>query len=243
MLKQQETIIDDGILFNNYNRFYTLNNYEMINQQIDNSFASRVFNYMSETPLNLDNYGCYLFRIDNISIVEEVTMPKLGQILAQIGSIVQLLFLLKYAAFYYNNQLLENELLHDIISMYYPDLKQCKVKSYLKKQLLQEEDNNKLTSTQNLLSIHKALLQSARQKCRLNNIIYEISRIQFIIQQQFGIQILTASHQLGEKFESNNFSLASGKETNGFLVKPIDQIESQQIVNNKEPLELLLRQP
>ncbi|CAD8161833.1 unnamed protein product [Paramecium pentaurelia] len=242
MLKQQETIIDDGILFNNYKRYNTLNNYEMINQQIDNSFASRVFTYMSETPLNLDNYGCYLFRIDNISIVEEVTMPKLGQILAQIGSIVQLLFLLKFAALYYNSQLLEDELLHDIISMYYPDVKGYSLKNFLQKQLFQEENNKKQPSIQSMNSIHKALLQSARKKCRLNNIIYEISRIQFIIQQQFGIHILKTSHLLGEKFESYHFGTSNEKETNRFLVKPIDSIDFQEQITNKEPLELLLRQ-
>ncbi|CAD8125412.1 unnamed protein product [Paramecium sonneborni] len=242
MLKQQETIIDDGILFNNYQRYNTLNNYEMINQQIDNTFASRVFTYMSESPLNLDNYGCYLFRIDNISMVEEVTMPKLGQILAQIGSIIQLLFLLKYAALYYNSQLLEDELFHDIISMYYPDIKGYSLKSFIQKQLFQEQNNQKIPSIQDMNYIHKALLQSARQKCRLNNIIYEISRIQFIIQQQFGNHILTASHQLGQKFEGCHFGLESEKETKRFLVKPIDSIDLQQPMTNKEPIELLLKQ-
>lgn len=32
--------------------------------------------------------------------------------------------MLKYIAIYYNNILLENELLHDIITMYYPEFKE-----------------------------------------------------------------------------------------------------------------------
>ncbi|CAD8060861.1 unnamed protein product [Paramecium primaurelia] len=243
MLKQQETIIDDGILFNNYQRYNFLNNYEMINQQIDNSFASRVFTYMSETPLSLDNYGCYLFRIDNISIVEEVTMPKLGQILAQIGSIVQLLFLLKYVALYYNTQSLENELLHDIIAMYYPDLKGITLKNFIKKQYSQEQNTKKQQqSIEYFNSFQKNLLQKAKQKCRLNNIIYEISRIQFIIQQQFGIQILTASHQFGEKVENYLQTPPIEKETNRLFIKPIDSIDLEQLKINKDPLEFLIKQ-
>ena len=31
--------------------------------------------------------------------------------------------MLKYVAIYYNSKLLENELLHDIITMYYPEFK------------------------------------------------------------------------------------------------------------------------
>ena len=37
---------------------------------------------MSNYTYDFDSYGSYLFRIDNISIIEEVTYPKLGFVLA-----------------------------------------------------------------------------------------------------------------------------------------------------------------
>ncbi|CAD8106862.1 unnamed protein product [Paramecium sonneborni] len=92
MLKQQESIVDNGILFNNYENYYFLNNYEIIHQQVDNLFASEVVSVMSKQFHQFKSYGCYLFRIDNISVSETITCPKLGQILAQVGSIVQIIF-------------------------------------------------------------------------------------------------------------------------------------------------------
>ncbi|CAD8189307.1 unnamed protein product [Paramecium octaurelia] len=236
MLKQQETVIDDGILLSNNKQYIFLNNFEMTNQQIDNSFPSQVVNALSEAEYDFSSAGCYLFRIDNISIQENITMPKLGQVLAQIGSIVQLIFFIKYCVYYYNNYLLENELHHDIITMYYPQFKDCKL-NFLNLFKVNEKQINKFQLIDNLDEKYRHLLQKAKEKCRLDNILYEISRIQFFLQQQFGDQILYQSHQLGGKLINNQLDLLSNKESNTQSVKPVESIEV-----DYEPLELLLKQ-
>ncbi|CAD8214678.1 unnamed protein product [Paramecium pentaurelia] len=240
MLKQQETIIDDGILFNNYQSFQFINNYELINQQVDPYFASKVVSSMSLSPKNFTNLGCYLFRLDNISIKEHVTIPKLGQVLAQVGSIVQLIFILKHIALFYNKKLLENQLLHQIIIMYYPELKNVKLNILNQCEIKTSSDLNIKYSIQDFKLKYQLLLQRAQEKCRLNNILYEISRIQFIIQQQFGDQALIQSHQLGGKLLNNNLYFENCKESNRLTVKPVNSIdlENEQII--QDPLELLL---
>ncbi|CAK72096.1 unnamed protein product (macronuclear) [Paramecium tetraurelia] len=236
MLKQQETVIDDGILLSNNKQYVFLNNFQMTNLQIDNSFPSEIVNALSDVEYDFSSAGCYLFRIDNISIQEKVTLPQLGQVLASIGSIVQLIFFIKYCAYYYNNCLLENELHHDIITMYYPQFKGCRL-NFLNLFKVNDKQINKFQLIDNLDDKYRNLLQKAKEKCRLDNILYEISRIQFFLQQQFGEQILYQSHQLGGKLINNQLEFQGNKETNRLSVKPVESIEV-----DYEPLELLLKQ-
>ncbi|CAD8090459.1 unnamed protein product [Paramecium sonneborni] len=244
MLKQQETILDDGILFKNEKSHLFLNNYELINQEVETQFMSDTIASISDDIYHLNISNSYLFRIDNISVIENISMPKLGQVLAQIGSIVQLIFLLKYAALYYNNQLLQNQLLHDIISMYYPELKNIKINIFNKFEF-DEGINQFQIPIQNLKLIYGSLLKRAKEKCRLNNIIYEISRIQFILEQQFGYRILLGSHQLGKKLSknSNEYAIDKISESNRLVVKPAEQLDQDLEQENymNEPLEILIK--
>ncbi|CAD8090864.1 unnamed protein product [Paramecium sonneborni] len=245
MLKQQETIIDDGILFKNEKQFNFLNNYELINQEVGSEFMPDTIAFISDKNYHLNISSSFLFRIDNISIKEEITMPKLGQVLAQIGSLVQLIFLLKYVAIFYNNKLLENQQFYDIVSMYYPEFKNFQINIFNKFKF-KENLNQFQLPIKNLELIYVTLLKRAKEKCRLNNILYEISRIQFILEQQFGNRILQNSHQLGQKFTKNINEIAYGKipESNRLVVWPAEQIstEQEQDLILKEPLELLIKQ-
>ncbi|CAD8098309.1 unnamed protein product [Paramecium primaurelia] len=242
MLKQQETIIDDGILFRNEKSQQFLNNYEIINQEVDNRFIPHAIQSMSENTLTLNISSTFLFRIDNISIVEEVSMPKLGSVLAQIGSIVDIIFLLQYVAFYYNSKLLENGLLHDIVTMYYPEFKILKP-NLINKFMINEEINQFQISNQNIQLKYLTLLKGAKEKCRLINILYEISRIQFILEQQFGNSILQLSHQQGRKITKDQLEQVcdSLQESNYLVVKPIDLSNQEIKYPYDEPLTILIK--
>ncbi|CAD8075046.1 unnamed protein product [Paramecium sonneborni] len=241
-LKQQETIIDNGILFNNYKHHKFLNNYELISQETDRQFTKKVINSMSNFSYTFDSYGSYLFRIDNISIVEEISYPKLGQILAQIGSVIQLLFLLKHIVIYYNNLLLENKLLNDIIKMYYPEFKDFRINFLNKLQFSLENNVHLKQPIENIQQIHSTLQQGARQKCRLINILYEISRIQFILQDKFGDQILSQSHEMGAKLSNKQINVVYQKESHRLYIKPVDSLNDENQSLFIEPLEMLIKQ-
>ncbi|CAD8202403.1 unnamed protein product [Paramecium pentaurelia] len=243
MLKQQESIIDDGILFTNYQNYQFLNNYELIHQQVDHFFTSQVVSLLSNQTYEFKSYGCYLFRIDNIAVTESITMPKLGQILAQVGSIVQVIFLLKYIAIYYNRMLLENELLHDIVIMYYPEMK--KIKFNLLNQIVMSDnpENSNNNQHEKVKYKYKTFIKRAKEKCRLDNILYEISRIQFIIQQQFGDQILQQSHSLGGKLSNHYMDHQNSKESNRQTIKPANSLDIEKDFALLEPLEMLQKQP
>ncbi|CAD8093679.1 unnamed protein product [Paramecium primaurelia] len=243
MLKQQETIIDNGILFNNYKKYYFLNNYELINQQVDNFFISQVISQMSRQKQEFKSFGCYLFRIDNIAVSENIALPKLGQILAQVGSIVQVIFLLKYIAVYYNKMLLENQLLFEIVTMYYPEIKKIKLNYFNQLEIKQNSQNSSEYSIQNIKFQYQTFSKRAKEKCRLNNILYEISRLQFIIQQQFGDQVLQQSHQMGGKLSNNCLDHQNSKESNRLTVKPANSLDIENEYILLDPLEILQKQP
>ncbi|CAD8110315.1 unnamed protein product [Paramecium primaurelia] len=243
MLKQQQSNIDSGILFNNYQNYYFLNNYELVHQQVGNDFTSQVVSQMSKQNYEFKSFGCYLFRIDNISVVETITLPKLGQILAQVGSIVQIIFLLKYIAIYYNKMLLENELLHEIITMYYPEMKTIKLNFLNQFESQEKSDKNRNSSLENIKYKYKNFIKRAKEKCRLDNILYEISRLQFIIQQQFGDQVLIQSHQMGAKLSNHYIDNQNSKESNRLTIKPANSLDIENDYALLEPLEMLQKQP
>ncbi|CAD8128927.1 unnamed protein product [Paramecium sonneborni] len=135
-------------------------------------------------------------------------------------------------------------MLHQIISMYYPELKNVKLNIFNKFQANSDLNQIKLPN-QNLNQKFQDLLRKAKEKCRLINLLYEISRIQFILDQQFGQQVLINSHLLGGKVTKGSTELYcdSNKESNKLSVKPLNQEEEN--INNflqDEPLELLLIQ-
>ncbi|CAD8081420.1 unnamed protein product [Paramecium sonneborni] len=242
MLKQQKTIIDDGILFNNYEHYNFLNNYELISQETDKIFAQNVVNSVSKFNYQFESYGNYLFRIDNISVQEEIVYPKLGQVLAQIGSIIQLIFLLKHLILYYNNQLLENLLLESIVKMYYPEIKELKTNFINQIQKYNENDYNMKIPWESFKQIHQVMLQAARKKCRLINVLYEISRIQFILQEKFGDQILQKSHYMGAKISENKVDQMNQKKSNHLQIKPYDSFEIENQYTHLDELEVLIQQ-
>ncbi|CAD8131283.1 unnamed protein product [Paramecium sonneborni] len=200
-----------------------------------------VISQMSKQTYKFKSLGSYLFRIDNFAVVENITVPKIGQVLAQVGSIISIIFLLKYLAIYYNKMLLENQLLYEIVSMYYPEIQKIKLNYFKQFEIKQNSQNN--IESQNIKYQYTSFIKRAKEKCRLNNILYEISRLQFIIQQQFGNQVLQQSHQMGGKLSNNFVDHQNSKESNRLTVKPVNSIDLENDYAFLDPLEILSKQP
>lgn len=75
----------------------------------------------------MDVVGGFLLRLDSSTTVDMIVNPKIGVILADVGSIISTLLMLKIVVFMVNEWLLEDELLFRIISFYYPELPQLKI--------------------------------------------------------------------------------------------------------------------
>ncbi|CAD8156085.1 unnamed protein product [Paramecium octaurelia] len=176
MIKKAYLHVDKGILFNSYSDYnYIQDTQIMISTTTSQLWAPLV---SGETYLSL------IFRLDPVSVDIQLVYPKLGEILATVGSIVNLLMVVKYGAQYYNESLLENKLTDKIIKYYYSDFEDLKTS---------QDKQTKIYYNQ--------LKKQAKKKLIFHNILYELSRIQLFLFNQFGRTLIENSHQLKFKFQ------------------------------------------
>ncbi|CAD8061868.1 unnamed protein product [Paramecium sonneborni] len=107
----------------------------------------------------------------------------------------------------------------------------------------EQHENSRNSSLDHIKYKYKIFIKRAKEKCRLDNILYEISRIQFIIQQQFGDQVLQQSYQMGGKLSNNYLDHQNSKESNRLTVKPANSLDIENDYALLEPLEMLQKQP
>ncbi|KAM3129556.1 hypothetical protein pb186bvf_018307 [Paramecium bursaria] len=112
--------VNDGILFENINEKNYISKFSLITQSVGQNFYSKMIGDGSLVG--------FIFGIDKIQQSILVTEPNLGEVLAQVGSIVQILFLLQYLAQGYNEHYLEENLIKDIIRILYPQFNDYKIK-------------------------------------------------------------------------------------------------------------------
>lgn len=61
--------------------------------------------------------------------------------------------------------------------MYYPELKNVKLTIFNKLEIKKNVENNPKLMVEDFRHKYNFLLERSKEKCRLNNILYEISRI------------------------------------------------------------------
>ncbi|CAD8099531.1 unnamed protein product [Paramecium primaurelia] len=172
ILTQTQATIDTGILFSNYESKSFIYNAQLITSATSNQFWS--------TLLVKNSYLNLFIRLDPMSIDTQIVYPKLGEILAQVGSIMSMLMTIQYLLSYYNEQLLDFDVIDKILGFYfldYSELKKSKEKGDIK--------------------ICKELIEQAKKKLVYINILYELSRIQLFLIHHFGRNQLYNTHQYG----------------------------------------------
>ncbi|CAD8211365.1 unnamed protein product [Paramecium pentaurelia] len=176
MIKKAYLHVDKGILFNSYSDY----NYIQDTQIMMSTTTTKLW-----APLiSGETYLSLIFRLDPVSIDIQLVYQKLGEVLAMVGSIVNLLMIVKYGAQFYNESLLENKLTDKIIKYYYSDFEELKAS---------QDTQTKLYYNQ--------LKKQAKKKLIFHNILYELSRIQLFLFNQYGRTQIENSHQLKFRFQ------------------------------------------
>ena len=98
---------DDGFLFENQEFKNYLSDVNVLTTSTPLKFFNKI--------LGFDSYFSVFLRIDPIVEEVQVTYPKLGQILAEVGSISSTLLFIKYLILRINNKILERRLLRRIV--------------------------------------------------------------------------------------------------------------------------------
>ncbi|CAD8148933.1 unnamed protein product [Paramecium pentaurelia] len=178
-LKQTQAYIDNGILLDSIQQEIFVQDAQILTTSSSLS--------LWQNMLGVDTYFTITLRLDPISNELYIVYPKIGEVLAQVGSIVNVLLMLKYIILYYNEKILDRSLIDQVLSFYFADYKQLK--------------NSKVDQDKKACSI---LVEQAQKRLVYINIIYELSRIQMFLQHQFGRKKLQESHSFGILLKPTN---------------------------------------
>ncbi|CAD8050104.1 unnamed protein product [Paramecium primaurelia] len=178
-LKQTQAYIDNGILLDSIQKEIFVQDAQILTTSSSLSLWQNI--------LGVDTYFTITLRLDPISNELYIVYPKIGEVLAQVGSIVNVLMMLKYIILYYNEKTLDRSLIDQVLSFYFADYKQLK--------------NSKVDQDKKACSI---LVEQAQKRLVYINIIYELSRIQMFLQHQFGRKKLQESHSFGILLKPTN---------------------------------------
>ncbi|KAM3141454.1 hypothetical protein pb186bvf_006572 [Paramecium bursaria] len=192
--------LDDNLLFDNYRATSFISNLKFIIQQLSLGYFYQGFQMNIITG--------FLIRIDSTCIQQNVLYPKLGEILADVGSIMSTLLILKILVVIVNQKLMEDTVYSRVISFYYPEFQDIKIqRNYLGKMIKVTRNNQQLDKVQ-FQKTYSQLRDRAKLKLTVTNQIYEISRLQFLLQSQISRSNIKQSHSIGIRMNFNNITLS-----------------------------------
>ncbi|CAD8145189.1 unnamed protein product [Paramecium pentaurelia] len=130
--------------------------------------------------------------------------PHAGDLLANIGSIVSVLFMIKYLIIVINQYFLNQTIINQLIELYYPEYKHITIQKNWKRQIKQVKYQNNQIDLKEFISFYQKIHDQMRSKFSFINLLYEISRIQFIIRSTKSRDEFRKSHQIGIKLSFSN---------------------------------------
>ncbi|CAD8158697.1 unnamed protein product [Paramecium pentaurelia] len=143
--------------------------------------------------------------------------PHAGDLLANIGSIVSVLFMIKHVIIVLNEYYLKQKVLNEVISFYYPEFKSIMINKNWKQKITKVTLNKKNLDVKEYKQFYKKVKNQMEVKLSYLNMLYEISRIYFIIRSYNNRQELKKSHSVGIKLSlasTNENFLDSGPNSN-----------------------------
>ncbi|CAD8067504.1 unnamed protein product [Paramecium primaurelia] len=199
LFKITTSITDTGFFLESIENQKLISDFQTTSQQLPQSNFEQSFG---------NKYlGLFLIGIDSLSETQQIIYPKLGEILADVGSIMSTLMMLKLIVIQVNSKILEDTLLNTIISYYYPEIQQVQFKSNFFGKIISISKNGKqISDMTSFIRFYDQLKDNTKEKLTLLNQIYEVSRIQFILQSIQSKQAFRQSHFLGIRLQNNNMA-------------------------------------
>ncbi|CAK69415.1 unnamed protein product (macronuclear) [Paramecium tetraurelia] len=188
-VRMQETTVDTGALFEQMQQYNFIVDYRMSNSILDLNYFGQILTY--------NVYMTLYYKIDNIQQKQIIIYPKLSEVLAEAGSIASTLLLISYLVVILNESQLYQDAINYVISLHFPDFAQVKIKKNIFGQIIQVERDGKQLDLNAFKTQYSKLKRISQIKLSISNQIYELSRIQIILQTIFSSQFMSQSHQKG----------------------------------------------
>ncbi|CAK89463.1 unnamed protein product (macronuclear) [Paramecium tetraurelia] len=123
--------------------------------------------------------------------------PTAGDLLANIGSIVSILFMIRFMIFFLNDYYLNEKIINDLIAFYYPQFHQVRFKRNWRREIIKVKFRNENIDIDKFKRFYEKAKSKMEQKLTFENLIYEISRIYILIRANMTREELKKSHLVG----------------------------------------------
>ncbi|KAM3136069.1 hypothetical protein pb186bvf_011874 [Paramecium bursaria] len=223
--KVTELDVDDNIFISTSETSKYISSCNIITQPLSQTIIKNSF--------GIQGFGIFMISLSSDGNISKIAFPKLGQILADVGSIMSTLLSISIIAQLINSYLLEEQILYQIISLYFPDIKNYEIKKNYFGKIVSVQVNNKSQDIQQYQVKFEIMKEKARNKITFINQIYEMSRLQFILQSLVDKQVLINSHKLGIKWvqneEESNQQIVNAQEfqIEDFTILSLESLDKQ----------------
>ncbi|CAD8090285.1 unnamed protein product [Paramecium primaurelia] len=173
--------------------------YQMNHYQIDKAFLfstgveeqnyiSNSLNYPQYAMKNYcdqyfmpNTYGAFWVLFQQQYHTIQIGYPSISEVFAAIGSIISILFSVKYVITLLNLTQMRQSILDDIMRQYYPEIKQFRIIKNLWGKIISVKFQGVQVEIPSYLAFQKQI--HSQMACKLNykNLLYEMSRFQFIL--------------------------------------------------------------
>ncbi|KAM3134416.1 hypothetical protein pb186bvf_013529 [Paramecium bursaria] len=184
----QNTDVSEEFLIQNYVRGTTVNSFY-------NTLQTLSLNFFTSIGQNV--IAVIQAEINGIGQKQTIQYPILAEILADVGSIMSTLLTIKILVILFNNYMMEQQIIDSIIKFYFPEYRKLNLQRNYFNKVISVNDGQ--ISLQSYNKFYQQAYQIAQKKLTVQNQIYEISRIQFILQSLQNRQLINQSHQIGIK--------------------------------------------
>ncbi|CAD8179632.1 unnamed protein product [Paramecium octaurelia] len=191
--------------------FFKTNLFELQNYILFGSsqYKEYIVDLQIQTQTNSLEYCQKIFQNEALAIVylgmkgtqEKITLeyPRVGDLLANIGSIVSILFMIKYIIMLFNEYFLNQKVLKELMSFYYPEFKKIQITKNWRGKIV-EVSLNKMKIDPNIYGkFYENVSNQMKQKFSYLNLLYEISRLYFVMRSSKFRNEFLKSHQIGIK--------------------------------------------
>ncbi|CAD8074283.1 unnamed protein product [Paramecium primaurelia] len=214
---------------------YTLNTYlQTTNYEVRNQFLfgepyyyEFVNGVQIQPQTNSLNYCKQAFGYETYSVIyiemkgnqfkTILEYPNIADILANIGSIVSVLYMVRFIIIQLNSYFLHQQVISDLISFYYPQFQNIKIFRNWRFQIIKVQLKNEQIDIREYESFYRNIKSQMELKMTLLNILYEISRLYFLIRSIKIREEIERSHQIGISlssiFQQNNEIESTPKST------------------------------
>ncbi|CAD8195320.1 unnamed protein product [Paramecium pentaurelia] len=219
IMQTQFLQIDDGPLFPSYNSKWIFCDSQVQTQSLGPTFK-RDFESIFLTELSMSF-------VTQRKVVQYI---KVSQVLADVGSIFSSLMLLSIIISSINEFLMEEELLQQIIGIYYPQFCQLQfTRLFNFGPVTEVKYKDKIINLEQFLKFYKNAKTIAKNKLTVHSSIYQTSRLQFAIQGLISRESLKKLNFQGIKLNLNYDNIIKSPRENQVQTSKSSVIEYEEI--------------